>query len=167
MTEPLPSVLVRLFFEAMIFGGVLDVAFVLIRAVRTSFFSGEERAEKRQKTAEGVLTAIEDVLFCCFTAVGLLLLAFSGTNGRIRWVLPAGVFLGMLLSRYTVGAGLRRLSGRFSALLRTVRRGLWRVLSSPVRWTARLLWRIASAVLRRLHKSSARRSAECDDRKNE
>ena len=167
MTEPLPSVLVRLFFEAMLFGGVLDVVFVLIRAVRTSFFLEEERAEKRKKTAEVIFIATEDLLFCCFTAVGLLLLAFSGTNGRIRWVLPVGVFLGMLLSKQTVGAGLRRLSGRFSALLRAVRRVLWRVLSSPVRWIARLLWRIASAALCRLRRSAARQGAECDDKKDE
>ena len=156
--EPLPSVLFRLFFEAMIFGGVMDAAFVIVRALRASLFPSEETTGKRRKTAEALCIAAEDMLFCCFTAVGLLLLAFSGTNGRIRWVLPAGVFLGILLSRQTVGALLRRLSHRLTAFLRSVRRLIARIVASPVRWSARLLQRILRAVFGLLRRSVFRRT---------
>lgn len=41
-----------------------------------------------------------DVLFCITTAVGILLLAFVGNYGRIRWFLLLGVLFGFLLTRF-------------------------------------------------------------------
>ena len=142
----LPSVLARLFFEAMIFGGVMDLISVLVQMINVLAFGEASQKSHRGRIGRVVFYAIEDVLFCLLIAVGLLLLAFSGTNGVIRWVLPVGAFVGFFATRRTVGVIFRKIFPRIVLLLRRMIGAIVRILFCPLR----LLMKVARCIRSRI-----------------
>lgn len=146
--DALPSVLARLFLESMIFGGVLDLFAVLVQIFNLLIFTDSLPTIRKRTMGRVLILAVEDVVFCLVVAVGILLLAFSGTNGVIRWIFPVGALTGFFVARNTSGVILRRASVIIAAYLRKIIAFAFRVLSWPFRFFSSFVRRIFACVKR-------------------
>ena len=146
--DALPSVLARLFLESMILGGAIDLFAVLVQIFNLLIFTDSLQTMRKRTLGRVLLLAFEDVVFCLIVAVGMLLLAFSGTNGVIRWIFPVGTFIGFLVARKTIGVILRRASVIIAVYLRKIIAFAFRVLSWPFRFFSRFVRRIFACAKR-------------------
>lgn len=133
-----PKLLAGLVVQAIILGGVLGFLYSLLRISRvllggrgqypvsrkfeeTEFPIIGKCLLKRKKRRSAriflmLIAFLEDVLFCVIVALGIVLLAYVGNNGRIRWFMPLGVLCGFVLFELTAG----RIIAAFSELLAVV-----------------------------------------------
>ena len=155
-----PEALFRLFLESVLFGGILGIVYGLMPLLRLILFEScviriSERLERQLRfrakasCSESMVRShlirisvfLEDLLFCLTAAVGLLLLAFVGNEGRIRWLLPIGMLIGFLLFRVMLGRPMARLLGYLAFTVRF----LALCLTYPIRLIAGV---VCEAVLR-------------------
>lgn len=154
--DALPSVLARLFLESMILGGVIDLFAVLVQILNLLIFAESPPTMRKRTPGRILLLAFEDVVFCLIVAVGILLLAFSGTNGVIRWIFPVGTFIGFFVARKTIGVILRKASVIVAACLRRIIVFFFGVLSWPFCFFSRFVRRIfacAKNIVKKIIKS--------------
>ncbi|MBR2907340.1 MAG: spore cortex biosynthesis protein YabQ [Clostridia bacterium] len=129
-----PKLLASLTVQSIILGFALGVLYSLLQFSRIllgeragSAFSQKAKLprflvakQSRAFTEKGLMRGIlfflrfsGDVLFCLSAAIGIILLAYVGNNGRIRWFILLGTALGYTSYTLTVG----RLFSYFSQLL--------------------------------------------------
>ena len=169
MIETTPSALFRLILQAVFLGLALGVLYSALRftqilstgedAIRNEKIGAlkfpligtlvKERPERPRKTRKWglcLLTFFEDIVFCVSVAVGIVLLAFVGNCGQIRWFLPLGVALGFLLFRISVGKYIDRKMALIAALLTLIRRYVGFFLAFPFR----IIFRKVKSICRRI-----------------
>ena len=167
-----PAALFRLFSESLWCGGLLFLLSAILSLPRLVLFSGTEELSSgvspflrriltgkhsggaRHAHLQKIFRFFEDLFFCLSTAVALLLLAFVGNEGRIRWVSAIGMLVGFLAFRALLG---RAVQGIFRLLALFVRRVIYAVLQ-PFRAAFRA---VRSGVLR----ASAAMSEKREERK--
>ena len=163
-----PEAFVRLSIQALILGATLSLLYSVLKipqilfgdsgdtpvADRLRSFSfpligvpSERRSSKRHGSlVRQLITFFEDVLFGLCISMGILLLAFVGNNGRIRWFLLAGTLIGFVLCRITLG----RISDRFSDIFAIMIRILFRYVTFFFLLPIRLLAKGTVKLFRRL-----------------
>lgn len=165
-----PKLLASLTIQAFIFGGVLGLLYSLLRLSRILFgervhsvskmqiqlprFAAERsKALTERKLTRGMLFLLrflEDVLFCITAGVGIILLAYVGNNGRIRWFILLGTALGYTCYALTLGKLFSYVSELLSMVLRLIFRSTVFVLLFPIRVAARGIRRLLTVLSRRL-----------------
>lgn len=150
-----PQALAGLIVQAVILGLTLGFFYSVLCVVRILFTAGST-SEAERKLSEicfpligkasvarktrrcghffvWILTFFQDILFCLSASVGILLLAFVGNQGRIRWFLLVGSLIGFLLFFKTLGKLIAYFSEWISAGLHVVFRYVWFLLFFPLR----------------------------------
>ena len=154
-----PAILASLTVQAIILGGALGVLYSVLELIRLIF--GEERcsipkflsirlptllqfdsvvAEKKSRVRSGCLFLLrffEDIFFCLSVIIGIILLAYVGNNGRIRWFILFGVFIGFVTYMGSLGVLFFRISSGLAALIRWGTRTIFHVMMLPLNMTIR------------------------------
>lgn len=169
-----PKLLAELFFEAFILGIMLGLLYSSLHLLRVLLFLDSSRtvppkisefsfpwigrclqhasSKKRGRIFLFLFTLIEDVLFCLCAVIGVILLAYVGNNGRIRWFMPLGVSLGFAFFALTFGKMISYFSAILSAILRVITKYIIFVLLFPFRLFMKGLRKIVHATLLRVRK---------------
>lgn len=154
-----PAVLASLTVQAIILGGVLGVLYSVLQLTRLILGEGQPAAPqfffrrlpalfrsvspppKKKPRVRRVLLFLlrffEDIFFCLSTIIGIILLAYVGNNGRIRWFILLGVLVGFVVYMGTLGVLFSRISSGLAVLIRQVVRMIFRVTVLPLRMIAR------------------------------
>ena len=135
-----PAALFRLFSESLWCGGLLLLLFEIFSFPRllllhrseelsegmspalARMLAGGDRWGTRNSRPHKTFRFFEDLIFCLSAAVALLLLAFVGNEGRIRWVSPVGMIFGFLAFRALFGRAMQRILRILALLVRRVLR---------------------------------------------
>ncbi len=164
-----PAVLIRLFW----WGGLLGLAFAAVydllrisRALMGERYGGRTAGRladlpmpptvRHSSTAPRrglyrLIVNVEDLLYFLFVGAALAVYFSAANHGRVRWLAFAGIVLGFLLWRLTVGRAIVAASAAIAALLRfALCWALWG-LSRPVVRLGRLIAACLRAGLRRLY----------------
>ena len=146
-----PKLLMSLTAEALILGVVLGLLYSLLRFSRVllgecvperqvrlpRFLASEQKSVKSDRKVSRGLTCLlrffEDALFCCSAAVGIILLAYVGNNGRIRWFILLGTAVGFACYTLTFGKLFSFASELLAAVVRFLFRYVVFVLLYPLR----------------------------------
>lgn len=169
-----PKLLAELFFEAFILGIILGLLYSSLHLLRVLLFGDSNRtvpqkisefsfpwigkclqhasSKKHGRIFLFLFTLIEDVLFCLCAVIGVILLAYVGNNGRIRWFMPLGVSLGFAFFALTFGKMISYFSAILSAILRVITEYIIFVLLLPLRLIMKGLRKIIHATLSKVRK---------------
>ena len=98
------------------------------------------------------LIAVEDFLYCIFSAICFLFLTYALSYGEIRWFGVLGTLSGALLYRFTLGRLIRRCTEKLAIALKRVKRVLDKRVFRP----------IASALQRSIARRKSRRAIRLD-----
>ncbi len=127
--------LVFSFFAGVFFGAVYDVF-----RVRRKAFSAAGR-----KTLDFVFTLLEDIAFCLFCTVVLILICYKLYFGIPRWYSYAAAIGGFCLWRATVGRVIMALSDRIiSAVIRLFSFVKRRLIGPMIAFFKRILGKIGT-----------------------
>ncbi len=135
--------LVFSFLLGIVFGAIYDVFRIRRKAAR--------RAGK--KRLDFVLTLFEDIVFCLFAAVCMILVTYKLYFGIPRWYAYASCALGFYLWQKTVGRLIMKLSDKIINLIARALSFIKRKLVKPARSRIKKLTKKITAKCRR-HKAT-------------
>ncbi len=146
-----PKLLMSLTAEAFILGVVLGLLYSLLRFSRVllgecvperqvrlpRFWVSERKSVKSDRNiSRGLISLLcfwEDILFCLCAAVGIILLAYVGNNGRIRWFILLGTAVGFACYTLTLGKLFSYAFELLAAVVRLLCRYVVFILLYPLR----------------------------------
>lgn len=154
-----PAVLASLTVQAIVLGVVLGVLYSVLELTRLVLGEGQpatpqcffrrihalsqpvSATPKKKPRARRVflflLRFFEDVFFCLSLIIGIILLAYVGNNGRIRWFILLGVLVGFVVYMGTIGVLFSRISSGLAVLIRWVARSILYVMMLPLKMMLR------------------------------
>ena len=105
------------------------------------------RKKKTESRALGIVVFLEDLLFCLFAAIAMILLFYEANHGKIRFPALLCVGVGFLLYRSTLGRPVMLFSEVIAFVLETA----WRYLCFFAFLPVRLLGRWMAKQTKRIH----------------
>ena len=124
-----------------------------LRGLRLPFLS--PRSKKRESRALGVVVFFEDLFYCLFAGIAIILLFYECNNGKIRYPVFLMIALGFLLYRYTLGRIVMLFSEAIVFVLETAVRYVFFFLLCPFRF---LYGCIKRAVAKQMKKAALART---------
>lgn len=106
---------------------------------------GEIKRGKIKTAFLSVLIFMQDLLLCCVSAVGIVILNYAFNDGRFRFYTILALFMGFFLYYFTVGKLMMFLSEWIVFFLRSVFSIFFFLLSRP--WV--ILWRFLGKIVKK------------------
>jgi len=180
--------LARLYLYALFLGCALGAVYDLLRISRVFFgihYSQraikrltcvrlpllEARTERKKKRTLGAVIFFEDLFFCIFCAIALILLFYECNNGKIRYPVFLAAGVGFLMYRGTLGKAVMLFSEVIVFAVETAFRYIFFFLFFPVRFACKnlraVVRKLAMHVGRIRKKRSRRRYTELESQRNE
>ncbi len=175
------AALARLYLYALLLGGVLGAIYDGLRITRV--FLGvhySRRAAKRlqalrlpllparrkrgESRALGTVVFFEDLLFCIFAGISLILLFYQANNGKLRFPALLAAGAGFLLYRWTAGRCVMLFSEAIAFFIGTAIRYIIFFIMLPFRtaakWSGRRVKRAVVHTVQADRKNKRRRFTE-------
>lgn len=160
------SAIGALYFYAFLLGVLLGAVYDCLRITRVFFGNHYSRRAARrlqrlrlpllksakvrtESRALGVIVFFEDLLFCLFAGIALILLLYGFHNGKLRFFVVICACIGFLIYRGTLGKIVMMFSEVIAFSLETVFRYIFFFALFPFRFLKRKLMEQGSALSKR------------------
>jgi len=109
------------FLFSCVVGGFLGAFYDVFRIIRIAFNS------------KWLAVFFQDLIFCIFSAISVILLVFYTNSGMIRWFSLLGCFMCFVLYHITIGRIVMFLSKKIIDFIKRVLRFLYKITVIPVK----------------------------------
>ncbi|MBE6602306.1 MAG: hypothetical protein E7637_07385 [Ruminococcaceae bacterium] len=127
-----------------------------LRAIRLPLLA--PRTKRRESRALGVVVFFEDLFYCLFAGIAMILLFYECNNGKIRYPVFFLVAVGFLVYRYTLGRIVMLFSEAITFVLETAFRYFFFFIFYPFRFLYKQIKRAVAKCKDRAMRARKRRS---------
>jgi len=108
------------FLFSCVVGGFLGAFYDVFRIIRIAFNS------------KWLSVFFQDLIFCIFSAISVILLVFYTNSGTVRWFSLLGCFICFVLYHLTIGKIIIFMAGKIIAFIKKVLKFIYKITVIPV-----------------------------------
>ena len=140
--------------KAFVFGSNEKYSLTKLPIIRDHFIPRKNK--KSSKWIFNIFLDSGDFLFMIFCAIGAILVAYIANSGKIRWMIPCGMALGIALYTVTIGKATRKFLDLLIFLIRAIFLYLYLLTVLPLRFIINIIGNL----FRKLNKNKGNKNKE-------